>query len=85
MNFEDWVDENPLKKWMRGNRVTQVEVASFCGRSNYTIYSWIRGITPARDVDAFWDLIEELTENPSIKDEWAEWLKHRPKPGADDE
>ncbi len=84
MNFDEWVSVNPLKKWMAENQVTQVEVASFFGRSQFAIYTWIRGLIPDQrdDGEWFWDNLVELTGKPEIIEEWRDWMKLRPKPGA---
>ena len=84
MTWEEWVEENPLKKWMQENEVTQVALALQLKRSPYTIHMWSRGIIPdTQNATWFWGEMIKLTGDNAIEERWRRWERTQPKlPGA---
>jgi antirestriction protein len=80
MTWSEWVEENPLKKWMREQEVTQVAVALQVGRTPYAVHMWTRGIIPEQqNAEWFWEQMTKLTGDDKIKKRWYEWAKAQPK------
>lgn len=69
--YKIWLGKNPLTKWMRRTKTTQMEVAARVGVSTYAVYLWQHG-TSVPTPDRFKKL-GRLTKNKKIILEWAEW------------
>jgi len=69
--YKLWLGKNPLTRWMRRNKTTQMQVAAKLGVSTYAVYLWQHG-TSVPSPERFVKLVK-LTRNEKIIQEWAEW------------
>lgn len=84
MDWEEWVKRNPLKLWMTEFDVTQAQVASWLGVSQWTVYTWLQGARPKVNQKAtlkFWKNLKEITSDEEIQIKWFDWEDEKPHPG----
>ena len=74
MTHEEWLNKNPLKKWLIKNRRTQAFIASYLQVAVYTVYLYLRGTYTPRN---HWDKLIDITDNENFVVEWEDWLKLR--------
>lgn len=81
-DWDAWLEENPLKKWMTANDITQAQVGGQFGRSTFAVYSWLRGIIPdTTNSEWFFDGMRDMTGIEDFEEQWRAWERKRPMLG----
>ena len=72
---QEWLINNPLRKWLRENDETVVGLSAIIRRNPTTIHMWLRGaITPTSS----FLILEMVTGDKGIQEKWKEWLDNQP-------
>jgi len=80
MMWDEWREANPLKRWMKANKVTQTQVAVQFDRSPYAVYMWLHGIIPdTMNAEWFWDGMRSMTGIADFEEQWRKWEQTRPE------
>ena len=74
MTHQEWLERNPLRKWLKENRRTQMFMASYLGVAHYTVYLYLQGTYIPKN---HWEKLIEITENKDFVLDWEDWLKMR--------
>ena len=73
-HYTEWVDTNPLRVWMKGHFMPEMEMAGRIGISLMTLQRWLSGSSkPARKMEAL-----RAATFSDIDREWKNWLARRP-------
>lgn len=77
-SHNDWLLENPLRRWRLENEMSRLEFCSRTGFQPMSVLRWEKGATTPR-----WENIKLVAAQMGIKPEalmlgWDEWMEDRP-------